>query len=108
MTIKVLRRLYHSVLFIPRTVVQGLDLFHRYGEPGLCWKDEACRILAVGTEGKESKKGGKKGPRFDNKINISSKRVETKVKDNPKVFIWEPLIATKQVVKKYHICRRKK
>ena len=73
-------------------------------------KMKPVRILAVGTEGKESKKGGGagEGPRFNNKINISSKRVETKVKDNPKVFIWEPLIATKQVVKKYHICRRKK
>ena len=97
----VLRRLHHRVLFIPRTVVQGLGIFHRYGEPGLCWKDETCRILAVGTEEKESKKEKKKKEsRFDNKINTSSKKAETKVKDNLKVFIWEPLTATKKAVKK--------
>ena len=56
----VLRRLHHRVPFIPRTVVQGLGIFHRFGEPGLCWKDETCRILAVGTEEKESKKEKKR------------------------------------------------
>ena len=56
----VLRRPQQGVLFIPRIVLQGLYIIHRYGEPGPCWKNEGFRILAVATEGKGSEKKKKK------------------------------------------------